>query len=124
MAMLGGALLLASIVPLVQAPAQAQGAGAATPEARKQPAPPADRAGAGISGGLPAMSGITPSRAELPSSAFTKLDGQQRGYLTREDVGQLDGFEASFRRGDQNGDGRLTAAEFEAAWSHYSGSAR
>ena len=85
---------------------------------------PTDKAGGAISGGVPRMSGITPSRAELPASAFTKLDAMQRGYVTREDVRQLEGFEAAFRAGDQNGDGRLTPSEFNAAWGVYSGSLR
>jgi hypothetical protein len=85
---------------------------------------PTDKAANAISGGLPAMRGITPSRAELPASAFTKLDARQRGYLTREDVSQLDGFDAAFRSGDRDGDGRLTPREFEAAWGSYSGLAK
>jgi hypothetical protein len=78
----------------------------------------------GIPGGVPAMSGVTPNRAELASSAFTKLDGQNRGYLTMDDVRQLDGFETAFRQSDQNRDGRLNASEFNAAWGIYSGNVR
>jgi hypothetical protein len=85
---------------------------------------PTDRAGVAISGGVPAMRGITPSRAELPASAFTKLDSNQRGYVTREDARQLDGFDAAFRTADQDGDGRLNASEFNAAWAIYSGNPR
>ena len=80
--------------------------------------------GSTITGGVPAISGVTPNRAELASSAFTKLDGGSRGYLTAEDVRQLDGFETAFRQADQNGDGRLNASEFNAAWSTYTGNAR
>ncbi|HEX4885187.1 MAG TPA: EF-hand domain-containing protein [Casimicrobiaceae bacterium] len=85
---------------------------------------PTDRAGVAISGGVPALRGITPSRAELPASAFTKLDSNQRGYVTREDARQLDGFDAAFRAADQDGDGRLNASEFNAAWALYSGNSR
>ena len=77
-----------------------------------------------ISGGVPAIAGVTPNRAELASSAFTKLDGASRGYLTVEDVRQLEGFESAFRQADQNGDGRLNQSEFNSAWSAYTGNAR
>ena len=80
--------------------------------------------GTAITGGVPGMSGVTPNRAELSSSAFTKLDGANRGYLTAEDVRQLDGFESAFRQFDQNGDGRLNQSEFNAAWSAYTGNSR
>jgi hypothetical protein len=77
-----------------------------------------------ITGGVPAIAGVTPNRAELASSAFTKLDGASRGYLTVEDVRQLEGFESAFRQADQNGDGRLNQSEFNSAWSAYTGNAR
>jgi hypothetical protein len=80
--------------------------------------------GTAITGGVPGMSGVTPNRAELSSSAFTKLDSANRGYLTPEDVRQLDGFESAFRQFDQNGDGRLNQSEFNAAWSAYTGNSR
>ena len=80
--------------------------------------------GAGISGGVPAMSGVTPNRAELPGSAFTKLDTGSRGYVTLEDVRQLQGFESAFRDADQNGDGRLNASEFNSAWGAFTGNTR
>lgn len=83
------------------------------------PAHPTDRMGVNISGGLPAIGGITPSRAELPVSAFAKLDAQRRGYLTRQDVASLDGFDGAFHAADRDGDGRLDAAEFERAWAIY-----
>ena len=80
--------------------------------------------GSAITGGVPAIGGVTPNRAELSSSAFTKLDGANRGYLTIEDVRQLDGFDSAFRQADQNGDGRLNPSEFNAAWSAFTGNAR
>jgi hypothetical protein len=79
---------------------------------------------AAITGGVPGMGGITPNRAELPDSAFTKLDVGNRGYVTLDDVRQLDGFESAFRQSDQNGDGRLNASEFNAAWGMYTGNVR
>ncbi|HVE51051.1 MAG TPA: hypothetical protein VNG69_15735 [Casimicrobiaceae bacterium] len=78
----------------------------------------------GISGGVPAIGGVTPNRAELASSAFTKLDAGSRGYITLDDVRQLQGFESAFRQADQNGDGRLNASEFNVAWAMYTGNVR
>ena len=70
------------------------------------------------------MGGVTPGRAEQSSSAFAKLDAQNRGYVTMEDARQLDGFDAQFKLADRNGDGRLDASEFNSAWSAYGRSAR
>jgi len=70
------------------------------------------------------MSGVVPNRAELPNSAFTKLDAGSRGYVTLDDVRQLEGFETAFRQADQNGDGRLNASEFNSAWGVYTGNVR
>ena len=81
-------------------------------------------AGDAIPGGVPDMGGVTPNRAELPGSAFTKLDGAGRGYLLPEDVRQLQGFDSAFREADQNGDGRLNASEFNKAWGIYTGNVR
>ncbi len=100
--------------------AGAQTQGSATPNATTG----AGYTGGGISGGVPGMSGVTPNRAELASSAFTKLDAGNRGYVTLEDVRQLEGFESAFRQADQNGDGRLNASEFNSAWGAYTGNVR
>jgi hypothetical protein len=109
-------------------PLMAEGPRASDPPPRgagAQPLPPAsDRSAGAITGGLPAMRGVTPSRAELPDSAFVKLDANQRGYLTREDTLPLAGFEEAFRVGDRNGDGRLDSSEFHEAWTRYSSSTR
>ena len=70
------------------------------------------------------MRGVTPNRAELADSAFTKLDGAGRGYLLPEDVRQLEGFDSAFRDADQNGDGRLNPSEFNKAWGVYTGNVR
>ena len=60
----------------------------------------------------------TPSRTEAGPAAFAKLDAKHRGYLSSEDVLQLQGF--NFKTADKNGDGKLDAAEFNAAWAIYS----
>lgn len=65
--------------------------------------------------------GIVPSRSELPMSAFNKLDNGSKGYVTRDDVTQLEGFESAFMQADQNRDGRLNASEFNSAWAIYTG---
>ncbi len=75
----------------------------------------------------PAMSGmamphgIVPNTAELPDSAFAKLDANNKGYVTLDDVAQLPGFESAFRQADQNHDGRLNPSEFDSAWAIYTG---
>ena len=103
---------------------RALGNNAAAPPLGNDTASTITGSGAGISGGVPGMSGVTPNRAELPSSAFTKLDGASRGYVTLEDVRQLEGFESAFRQADANGDGRLNASEFNSAWGAYTGNTR
>ena len=60
-----------------------------------------------------------PGRTESGASAFTKLDMKQRGYLNTDDVSKLQGF--NFKDADKNSDGKLDAAEFNAAWATYSG---
>lgn len=97
---------------------------------RAAPTPPrgdalAPGTGAGnVTGGVPEIAGVTPNRAELPASAFGKLDTGKRGYVTLEDTRQLQGFETAFREGDQNGDGRLNMSEFNTAWGIYTGNVR
>jgi hypothetical protein len=54
--------------------------------------------------------------------AYGTLNRGNAGYLTRDDLRQLEGFETSFQQADQNGDGRLNPAEFNTAWSMYTGS--
>ena len=77
---------------------------AATPDASKSPS---------------ANEVVAPSRTESASSAFGKLDMKHRGYVNSEDVSQLQGF--NFKNADKNNDGKLDAAEFNAAWATYSG---
>lgn len=69
----------------------------------------------------PMPRGIVPNKAELAISAFHKLDPENKGYVTREDVVQLSGFESAFAQADQNRDGRLNASEFNSAWAIYTG---
>ena len=72
------------------------------------------------SSGTTSSSGdMAPARTETASSAFGKLDMNKRGYLSSEDVSKLQGFD--FKKADKNGDGRLDATEFNAAWSTYGG---
>jgi hypothetical protein len=77
---------------------------AATPDASKAPT---------------ANQVVAPSKTESGPSAFAKLDMKHRGYLNSEDVSQLQGF--NFKNADKNNDGKLDAAEFNAAWALYSG---
>jgi hypothetical protein len=62
---------------------------------------------------------IPPSRSELADSAFKKLNGVQKGYVTRDDTKELEGFDAVFQQNDGNHDGKLTPDEFKRAWSTY-----
>jgi hypothetical protein len=64
---------------------------------------------------------IIPSRAELPDAAFRKLDAGGKGYVSKEDVKGLSGFEKSFQLADANKDGKLSPAEFSKAWADYTG---
>ena len=64
---------------------------------------------------------VAPSKTESGPAAFAKLDTKHRGYVDSEDVSQLQGF--NFKSADKNGDGKLDAAEFNAAWAIYSGHA-
>ncbi|MEP6655769.1 MAG: hypothetical protein ABJC33_00955 [Betaproteobacteria bacterium] len=92
----------------------AQGATQGSATTAKSPAPsdaPVDRQ----------LHGITPNRAELAISAFGKLDAENKGYVTLENVTQLEGFRSAFLEADQNHDGRLNASEFNSAWARYTG---
>lgn len=69
----------------------------------------------------PMPRGVVPNKAELAISAFHKLDPDNKGYVTRDDVAQLAGFESAFAQADMNRDGRLNASEFNTAWAIYTG---
>jgi hypothetical protein len=66
---------------------------------------------------------IIPGKAELPDAAFKKLDAGGKGYVSKEDVRGLSGFEKSFQLADADKDGKLSPAEFRKAWAHYTGRA-
>ncbi len=87
------------------------GLGSAADTTTKSSAPPA----AAIDDARP----IPPGRSELPSSAFNKLDVAAKGYVTRDDTKELEGFDAVFQQNDGNHDGKLTQDEFKRAWSTY-----
>jgi hypothetical protein len=93
--------------------------------AAAQSAPSSTDAGASQATQAPASTparGPIPSRSETAMEAFGKLNRANAGYLTWDDVRQLDGFETAFQQADQNRDGRLNPAEFNSAWAMYTGS--
>ena len=63
-----------------------------------------------------------PGKTEAPDVAFKKLDPSAKGYVSKEDAAQLQGFDTAFQRADANKDGKLTPSEFNQAWAIYSGS--
>jgi hypothetical protein len=64
---------------------------------------------------------IVPSKAEMPDSAFRKLDPTGKGYVSKDDIKQLDGFDKAFEQADANQDGKLNEGEFDQAWASYTG---
>lgn len=64
---------------------------------------------------------IIPSKAEMPDSAFKKLDPTGKGYVSKEDTKELNGFDQAFAQADVNKDGKLNEAEFDKAWASYTG---
>jgi hypothetical protein len=113
--LLAAAVALACAAPgeLAQGSNAPAAAGNATNGARAVPARPMQA--------QPMPHGIVPNRAELPGSAFQKLDSENKGYVTLDDVAQLQGFESAFRQADQNHDGRLNMSEFSSAWATWTG---
>jgi hypothetical protein len=68
----------------------------------------------------PGTAGVVPSKSVLPSPAFDMLDTSRRGFVTRDDVAKLPGFDSAFQQADENNDGRLSESEFTRAWMNYS----
>jgi hypothetical protein len=64
---------------------------------------------------------IIPSKAELPDAAFKKLDAGAKGYVSKDDVRELNGFDKAFLQADVNKDGKLSPGEFDRAWAYYTG---
>ena len=67
------------------------------------------------------MPSVTPSKSETAASAFEKLDKSHLGYVTRADAAKLNGFDKAFEQADKDKDGKLSRAEFNAAWAIYTG---
>jgi hypothetical protein len=66
------------------------------------------------------MPGTVPSKSETTASAFEKLSSSQR-FVTRDEVGKLDGFDRAFAEADRDRDGQLNQEEFAVAWAIYTG---
>ena len=64
---------------------------------------------------------IIPSKAEMPDAAFKKLDAAGKGFVSKQDTRDLNGFDNSFQFADENHDGKLDASEFRKAWANYTG---
>jgi len=113
-ALVGGALAAGT--------AFSQGTYPSTPSTPSTPSsttatPPATSMDKGTTSGA----AMTPSKSEMASSAFAKLDASKRGYVTKADVAQLQGFDSAFQQADTNNDGKLSKDEFDRAWAIYSG---
>jgi EF hand domain-containing protein len=126
-AMVTGALAASTAFSQYSSPtapsAQQPAAGTTTPPPAPPPpmgattpsTPPATSMDKGTS------SSMTPSKSEMSSSAFTKLDAGKRGYVTKGEVANLQGFDSAFQQADTNHDGKLSKDEFDRAWAIYSG---
>ena len=93
-------------------------AAAGTAFAQAQPATPDQQTAQGYS---TQMAATTPSKSETAPSAFEKLDASHSGFVTREQVAKLDGFDKAFTQADKNKDGKLSQDEFNTAWAIYTG---
>jgi hypothetical protein len=89
--------------------------------AQMQPATPAQSATPSYSSPATNMPSVIPNKAETASSAFEKLDASRLGYVTKDEVAKLDGFDKAFTQADKNKDGKLSQDEFKVAWAIYTG---
>ena len=64
------------------------------------------------------MSSTLPSKSESASAAFEKLDASRTGYVNKDQVAKLTGF--NFAQADKNSDDKVSRDEFQAAWESYS----
>ena len=104
-------------LPAVPAPPASTSVGTPPPIIIPPPSPLGTNSALGTN---PGTTGIVPSKSELSSSAFDMLDTSKRGFVTREDVAKLPGFDSAFQQADENKDGRLSLGEFDRAWMIYS----
>lgn len=85
------------------------------------PTAPAEIVKPGSSSPSEALKPIEPSKAETADSAFQKLDTGSKGYVTKDDVRGLQGFDKAFQAADPRRTGKLSAAQFRKAWAAYTG---
>ncbi|MGE5469817.1 MAG: hypothetical protein ACM3X0_03350 [Bacteroidota bacterium] len=95
-------------------------ASAGAAESPASPTAPAEIVKPGLPSLSPDTRAIVPSRSELPDSAFKKLDVGSKGYVTKADAHELQGFDKAFDMADPQRTGRLNAAQFQKAWKAYS----
>jgi hypothetical protein len=62
---------------------------------------------------------MAPSKTDTADAAFRKLDATGKGYVSRDDVKTLPGFEQVFEKFNTKHDGKLTRDEFAKAWDAY-----
>ena len=96
-------------------------AAAGTAFAQMQPATPTQSPTPSYSSRAAEMPSVIPSKSEIAGSAFKKLDASRLGYVTKEEVAKLDGFDKWFTQADRNKDGKLSQDEFKVAWGLYTG---
>jgi EF hand len=100
------------------------GVALAQQQAQQQSASPTQPAASGYSNPATQMPAVIPSKSENAMSAFEKLDSAHLGYVAKEQVAKLDGFDKAFAEADKNKDGKLSQDEFRAAWAIYTGNTK